>query len=100
MRGADFYLVRTCDARIVGRMERITVTIPKATLAKINRAAGRRGVSKFLSAAAKAHLGRKELQRWFAEMDAKHGKAPARSTEICGRSPRCRENGLDTIRGA
>jgi hypothetical protein len=58
-------------------MERITVTIPKATLAKIKRAAGRRGVSKFLTEAAKAHLARNELQRWFDEMDAKYGKAPA-----------------------
>ena len=52
------------------------MTIPKATLAKIKRAAGRRGVSMFLTEAAKAHLARTELQRWFAEMDAKHGKAP------------------------
>jgi hypothetical protein len=58
-------------------MERITVTIPKATLAKIKRAAGPRGVSKFLTEAAKAHLARNELQRWFDDMDARYGKAPA-----------------------
>lgn len=53
------------------------MTIPKATLAKIKRAAGPRGVSAFLTEAAQAHLARRELQRWFDEMDAKHGKAPA-----------------------
>ncbi len=64
------------DSKYDLQTERITVTIPKATLVKIKRAAGRRGVSKFLAEAAKAHLARHELQRWFDEMDAKHGKAP------------------------
>lgn len=53
------------------------MTIPKPTLIAIKRAAGSRGVSRFLTEAAKAHLARQELERWFAEMDERHGKASA-----------------------
>jgi hypothetical protein len=63
------------DSKYDSTMERVTVTIPKVTLAKIKQAAGPRGVSKFLTEAAKAHLARNDLQRWFDEMDAKYGKA-------------------------
>ena len=56
-------------------MERITVTIPRRTLAQIKRIAGPRGVSNFLAEAAGAKLARQAVMAWLDDMDARHGKA-------------------------
>lgn len=55
-------------------MERVTTTIDERTLARIRRAAGPRGVSKFLALAAKERLARLQLLGLLDELDAKHGE--------------------------
>jgi hypothetical protein len=54
-------------------MERITATLEPETLRQIRRVAGPRGVSKFLSMAARERLARLELLSLLDELDAKHG---------------------------
>lgn len=64
-------------------MERVTATIDEHTLAQIRRVAGPRGVSGFLSIAAKERLARLELLNMLDELDAKHGApSPAVRAEI------------------
>jgi hypothetical protein len=58
-------------------MERVTATIDQHTLTRIRRVAGRRGVSSFLTVAAKERLARLELLGLLDELDAKHGAPSA-----------------------
>ena len=53
-------------------MERVTATLESETLARIRRVAGRRGVSRFLSVAARERLARLELLGLLDELDARH----------------------------
>jgi len=65
-------------------MERITATLEPETLRQIRRVAGPRGVSKFLSMAARERLARLELLGLLDDLDAKHGapeKAVARKVK-------------------
>lgn len=55
-------------------MERITATLEADTLREIRRVAGPRGVSRFLSMAARERLARLELLGLLDELDARHGK--------------------------
>jgi hypothetical protein len=57
-------------------MERVTATIDSQTLARIKRVAGKRGVSAFIAAAAKARLARLELLGYLDELDKKFGAVP------------------------
>jgi hypothetical protein len=59
-------------------MERVTATLDEETMAKIRHVAGPRGVSSFLNEAARERLVRLELRGLLDDLDAKHGKAPAR----------------------
>lgn len=54
----------------------MTITIDKATLARIRRVAGSRGVSKFIADAARERAGRNELFEYFDELDDKYGPVP------------------------
>jgi hypothetical protein len=54
-------------------MERVTATLEAETLKKIRRVAGPRGVSRFLSIAARERLARLELLGLLDELDARHG---------------------------
>ena len=54
----------------------MTITIDKATLARIREIAGSRGVSKFIADAARKAAGRNELLEYLDELDAKYGRAP------------------------
>lgn len=57
-------------------MERVTATLDKETLATIRRVAGSRGVSRFLSVAARERLARLELLGLLDDLDTKHGAPP------------------------
>jgi len=57
-------------------VERVTITIDKATLARIRQIAGSRGVSKFIAEAARERAGRSELREYLEELDAKYGRVP------------------------
>lgn len=54
----------------------MTITIDKATLARIREIAGSRGVSKFIAEAARERAGRNELLDYLAELDEKYGPVP------------------------
>jgi hypothetical protein len=67
-------VARQYDSKYELSMERITISIDKKTLDRIKAVAGKRGVSKFLSEAARRHLGQFAWQEFMAERDAKYGK--------------------------
>jgi hypothetical protein len=54
-------------------MERVTATLEAETLKRIRRVAGPRGVSRFLSIAARERLARLELLGLLDDLDVKHG---------------------------
>lgn len=54
----------------------MTITIDRATLARIRQLAGSRGVSKFIAEAARERAGRDELRAYLDELDAKYGRPP------------------------
>lgn len=54
----------------------MTITIDKATLARIRQIAGARGVSKFIADAARDRAGRSEIIELLDELDAKYGPVP------------------------
>lgn len=54
-------------------MERVTATLEAETLKRIRRVAGPRGVSGFLSIAARERLARLELLGLLGDLDSKHG---------------------------
>lgn len=58
-------------------MERVTATLDEETIASIRRAAGPRGVSAFLQAAARERLARLQMLGLLDELDAKHGEPSA-----------------------
>jgi len=58
-------------------MERVTATLDEETMKKIRHVAGPRGVSSFLTIAARERLARLELRGLLDELDAKHGAAPS-----------------------
>jgi hypothetical protein len=55
----------------------VTTTIDPETLARIRRVAGRRGVSRFLTLAARERLARMELLGLLDDLDARHGAPPS-----------------------
>lgn len=57
-------------------VERVTITIDKATLARIRQIAGSRGVSKFIADAARERAGQSEILEMLNELDAKYGRVP------------------------
>lgn len=54
----------------------MTITIDKATLARIRQIAGARGVSKFIADAARERAGRNEILELLDELDVKYGRVP------------------------
>ena len=62
-------------------MERVTATLDEATVAAIRRAAGPRGVSRFLEVAAREHLRRLQLLELLDELDEQYGK-PSKATRL------------------
>lgn len=58
-------------------MERVTARIDEETMVRIRRLAGRRGVSRFLAAAARERVARLELLGFLDELDAEHGAPSA-----------------------
>lgn len=64
-------------------MERVTATLEAETLKKIRRVAGPRGVSRFLSIAARERLARLELLGLLDELDVRYGRPdPAVKAQI------------------
>jgi hypothetical protein len=61
------------QASMISPMERVTATLEAETLRAIRRVAGPRGVSKFLSLAARERLARLELLGLLDDLDVKHG---------------------------
>jgi hypothetical protein len=55
-------------------MERVTATFDEETISAIRRAAGRRGVSRFLQIAARERLDRLLLLDLLDDLDARHGR--------------------------
>jgi hypothetical protein len=58
---------------MISLMERVTASPETETLRAIRRVAGSRGVSKFLSLAARERLARLELLGLLDDLDVKHG---------------------------
>lgn len=54
----------------------MTITIDKATLARIRQITGSRGVSKFIADAARERAGRNEIIALLDELDEKYGPVP------------------------
>ena len=54
----------------------MTITIDKATLARIRQIAGARGVSKFIADAARDRAGQSEILALLDELDEKYGRVP------------------------
>jgi len=57
-------------------VQRVTITIDKATLDLIRRRVGPRGVSQFIAEAARDRAGRNELLEYLQELDEKYGRPP------------------------
>ncbi len=55
-------------------MERVTATFDAETISAIRRAAGPRGVSRFLQVAAREHLARLRLLELVDDLDLRHGR--------------------------
>lgn len=63
-------------------MERVSATIDKETLERIRRVVGPRGVSRFLSQAARERLARMEMLGKFDELDDLDARYGAPSEEL------------------
>lgn len=76
-------VARKYEHKYDSTMERITISMPKNTLAAIKRVAGPRGVSKFLTDAANKELGYTRLTALLDELDEKYGRpTPAQREAI------------------
>ena len=67
-------VVRKYDSEYEFSVERITISIDKKTLKRIKALAGARGVSRFLTVAARERLGRMGWQELMVEMEDRWGK--------------------------
>src|SRR6266567_8024152 len=68
-------VARKYDPEYESNVERITISIDKQTLKWIKEVAGSRGVSKFLTQAARKQLARARLIAWLDEKDEKYGRS-------------------------
>lgn len=68
-------IARKYEPKYESSVERITISIDKQTLNWIKEVAGRRGVSKFLTEAARKQLARARMIALLDELDEKYGRS-------------------------